>query len=207
MKLVVGISGASGAIYGLRILEVLRQVGVETHLVMSDSAKRTIVYETDYTIDAVKHLASQVHDINDIGASIASGSFRHDGMVIAPCSIKTLSAVANSFDTNLLIRAADVTLKERRRLVLMIRETPLHLGHLRLMTQVTEIGAVLVPPLPAFYHQPKTLDDIINQSVNKALDQFDLGVEIDLFKRWTGNEERQRASTTDPESASRLPRS
>lgn len=206
MKLVVGISGASGAIYGLRILEVLRQVGVETHLVMSDSAKRTIVYETGYTIDAVKHLASQVHDINDIGASIASGSFRHDGMVIAPCSIKTLSAVANSFDTNLLIRAADVTLKERRRLVLMIRETPLHLGHLRLMTQVTEIGAVLVPPLPAFYHQPKTLDDIINQSVNKALDQFDLGVEIDLFKRWTGNEERQRASTTDPEARPRPPR-
>ncbi|MBK7764917.1 MAG: UbiX family flavin prenyltransferase [Sulfuritalea sp.] len=195
MKLVVGISGASGAIYGLRILEVLRQVGVETHLVMSDSAKRTIVYETGYTIDAVKHLASHVHDINDIGASMASGSFRHDGMVIAPCSIKTLSAVANSFDTNLLIRAADVTLKERRRLVLMIRETPLHLGHLRLMTLATEIGAVLVPPLPAFYHQPKTLDDIINQSVNKALDQFDLGVEIDLFKRWTGNEERERASS------------
>ena len=192
MKLVVGISGASGAIYGLRILEVLKQVGVETHLVMSDSAKRTIAYETGYTIDAVKQLAARVHDINDIGASIASGSFRHDDMVIAPCSIKTLSAVANSFDTNLLIRAADVTLKERRRLVLMIRETPLHLGHLRLMTQVTEIGAVLVPPLPAFYHQPKTLDDIINQSVNKALDQFDLGVEIDLFRRWTGNEERVR---------------
>jgi len=193
MKLVVGISGASGAIYGLRILEVLREVGVETHLVMSDSAKRTIVYETDYTIDAVKKLASYVHDVNDVGACISSGSFRHHGMVIAPCSIKTLSALANSFNTNLLIRAADVTLKERRKLVLMIRETPLHLGHLRLMTQVTEIGAVLVPPLPAFYHQPKTLDDIINQSVNKALDQFDLGVELDLFKRWTGNEERERA--------------
>lgn len=195
MKLVVGISGASGAIYGLRILEVLKQVGVETHLVMSDSAKRTIMYETDYTIDAVKKLATYVHDINDVGASISSGSFRHDGMVIAPCSIKTLSALANSFNTNLLIRSADVTLKERRRLVLMIRETPLHLGHLRLMTQVTEIGAVLVPPLPAFYHQPKTLDDIINQSVNKALDQFNLGIELDLFKRWTGNEERERAKS------------
>lgn len=206
MKLVVGISGASGAIYGLRILEVLRQVGVETHLVMSDAAKRTIVYETGCTIDAVKRLASQVHDINDIGASIASGSFRHDGMVVAPCSIKTLSAVANSFGTNLLVRAADVTLKERRKLVLMVRETPLHLGHLRLMTQATEIGAVLVPPLPAFYHQPKTLDDIIDQSVNKALDQFDLGVEIDLFKRWTGDEERRRASATDPEAASPPPR-
>ena len=195
MKLVVGISGASGAIYGLRILQVLKQVGVETHLVMTDSAKRTITYETDCTIDAVKDLASQVHDVNDVGACIASGSFRHDGMVIAPCSIKTLSAVANSYATNLMIRAADVTLKERRRLVLMIRETPLHLGHLRLMTQAAEIGAVLVPPLPAFYHQPKTIDDIINQSVSRALDQFDLGVELDLYKRWTGNEERERAKS------------
>ena len=193
MKLVVGISGASGAIYGLRILEVLKRIGVETHLVMSDAAKRTIVYETAYTIDAVRSLATHVHDINDIGACIASGSFRHDGMVIAPCSIKTLSAVAHSFSTNLLLRAADVALKERRRLVLMIRETPLHLGHLRLMTQVAEIGAVLVPPAPAFYHHPQTLDDIINQSVGKALDQFDLGVELDLVKRWTGNEERERA--------------
>lgn len=195
MKLVVGISGASGAIYGLRILEVLKQLGVETHLVMSDSAKRTIAYETDYTIDAVKSLATHVHDINDIGASIASGSFRHNGMVIAPCSIKTLSAVANCFATNLLIRAADVTLKERRRLVLMVRETPLHLGHLRLMTQAAEAGAVLVPPMPAFYHLPKTLDDIINQSVSKVLDLFDLNLDVDLFKRWTGTEERGRAKS------------
>jgi len=191
MRLVVGISGASGAIYGIRILEVLQRIGVETHLVMSDSAKRTIVYETDFSINDVKSLAYKMHDINDVGASISSGSFRHDGMVIAPCSIKTMSALANSFNTNLLIRAADVTLKERRKLVLMIRETPLHLGHLRLMTQVTETGAVLVPPLPAFYHRPRTLDDIINQSVNKALDQF--GLELDLFKRWTGNEERELA--------------
>ena len=195
MKLVVGISGASGAIYGLRILEVLKQIGAETHLVMSDSAKRTIAFETGRAIESVKALATHVHDINDIGAGIASGSFRHDGMVIAPCSIKTLSAVANSFSTNLLIRAADVTLKERRRLVLMVRETPLHLGHLRLMTQVAEIGAILVPPMPAFYHLPRTLDDIIDQSVNKVLDQFDLGVELDLFKRWTGDEERQRAKS------------
>jgi flavin prenyltransferase len=192
-KIVVGISGASGAIYGLRILEVLKQAGVETHLVMSDSGKRTIVYETDYTLQAVKELASYVHDINDVGACISSGSFKHDGMVLAPCSIKTLSAIANSFNTNLLVRAADVTLKERRRLVLMIRETPLHLGHLRLMTQVTETGAVLVPPMPAFYHRPKTLEDVINQSVNKALDQFNLDVELNLFKRWTGNEEREKA--------------
>ena len=191
MKLVVGISGASGAIYGVRILEVLRQAGVETHLVMSDSGKRTIAYETDYSVEQVKDLASHVHSINDVGACISSGSFRHNGMVIAPCSIKTLSALATSFNTNLLIRAADVTLKERRKLVLMVRETPLHLGHLRLMTQVTEIGAVLVPPLPAFYHRPRTLDDVIIQSVNKALDQFDL--DLNLFKRWTGNEERERA--------------
>ncbi|MCK0510006.1 UbiX family flavin prenyltransferase [Aromatoleum buckelii] len=191
MRIVVGISGASGAIYGIRLLEVLKKIGVETDLVMSDSAKRTIVYETDYSINDVKLLASCVHDINDVGASIASGSFRHAGMVIAPCSIKTLSAVANSFNTNLLIRAADVTLKERRKLVLMIRETPLHLGHLRLMTQVTETGAVLVPPLPAFYHRPQTIDDIINQSVTKVLDQFDL--DVDLFGRWTGNEERDLA--------------
>jgi 4-hydroxy-3-polyprenylbenzoate decarboxylase len=191
MKLVVGISGASGAIYGVRILEVLRQAGVETHLVMSDSGKRTIAYETDYSIEQVKDLASHVHSINDVGACISSGSFKHNGMVIAPCSIKTLSALANSFNTNLLIRAADVTLKERRKLVLMVRETPLHLGHLRLMTQVTETGAVLVPPLPAFYHRPQTLEDVIIQSVNKALDQFDL--DLNLFRRWTGNEEHERA--------------
>jgi flavin prenyltransferase len=192
-RIVVGISGASGAIYGVRILQVLKEAGVETHLVMSDSAKRTLVYETDYAIKAVRDLATHVHDINDVGACISSGSFKHDGMVIAPCSIKTLSALANSFNTNLLIRAADVTLKERRRLVLMIRETPLHLGHLRLMTLVTETGAVLVPPLPAFYHRPKTLEDVIDQSVNKALDQFNLDVELNLFKRWTGNEEREKS--------------
>ena len=196
MRLVVGMSGASGAIYGLRILEVLRDLGIETHLVMSDSAKRTIVYETDRRIDEVKQLATHVHELNDVGACISSGSFKHDGMVIAPCSIKTLSALAQSFNTNLLIRAADVTLKERRKLVLMVRETPLHLGHLRLMTHVTETGAVVLPPLPAFYHRPKTLEDIIDQSVNKALDQFDLGVELNLFKRWTGNEEREKAKSS-----------
>ena len=191
MKIVVGMSGASGSIYGVRMLEVLQQAGVETHLVMSDAAKRTIVYETDRSIADVKKLATHVHELSDIGACPSSGSFRHDGMVIAPCSIKTLSALANSFNANLLIRAADVTLKERRKLVLMVRETPLHLGHLRLMTQVTETGAVILPPMPAFYHLPKTLDDIINQSVNKALDQF--GVDVSLFKRWTGNEEREHA--------------
>ncbi len=193
MKIVVGISGASGAIYGIRTLEVLKHAGIETHLVISDSGKRTLAYETDYTIDAVKALATRVHDINDVGACIASGSFRHDGMIIAPCSIKTLSAVANCFATNLLIRAADVALKERRKLVLMLRETPLHLGHLRLMTQAAEAGAVLAPPLPAFYHRPQTIADIVDQSVNRALDQFDLGITLDLFPRWTGEEERAKA--------------
>ncbi len=193
MKIVVGISGASGAIYGIRTLEVLKQAGIETHLVISDSAKRTLAYETDYTIDAVKALATRVHDINDVGAGIASGSFRHDGMIIAPCSIKTLSAVANCFATNLMIRAADVTLKERRKLVLMLRETPLHLGHLRLMAQAAEAGAVIAPPMPAFYHRPQSIGDIVDQSVNRALDQFDLGITLDLFPRWTGEEERSKA--------------
>ena len=193
MKIVVGISGASGAIYGVRALEVLRQAGVETHLVISDSGKRTLAYETDYTIDSVKALASRVHDINDVGASIASGSFRHDGMLIAPCSIKTLSAVANCFATNLMIRAADVTLKERRKLVLMLRETPLHPGHLRLMVQAAEAGAVLAPPMPAFYHRPQSIGDIVDQSVNRALDQFELGISLDLFPRWTGEEEKLKA--------------
>ena len=175
MKLVIGISGASGAIYGVRMLQVLREVGVETHLVMSDAAKRTIAYETDFSIDQVRSLASHAHDINDIGAGIASGSFRHDGMVIAPCSIKTLSAVANSFATNLLVRAADVTLKERRRLLLMVRETPLNLAHLRNMTAVTEMGGVIFPPLPAFYHRPQTLDEAVAESVERVLALLGVG--------------------------------
>jgi flavin prenyltransferase len=187
MKLVVGMSGASGAIYGIRVLEVLNRAGVETHLVMSNSARRTVALETDHGVDNVLKLATHVHDVDDLGACISSGSFKHDGMVIAPCSIKTLSAVANSFNSNLLCRAADVTLKERRKLVLMIRETPLHFGHLRLMTQITETGAVLVPPIPAFYHRPKTLDGMINQLANKALEQF--GMDVNLLNRWTGTDQ------------------
>lgn len=186
MRLVVGMSGASGAIYGIRVLEVLNRAGVETHLVMSNSARRTVALETDHGVDNVLKLATHVHHVDDLGACISSGSFKHDGMVIAPCSIKTLSAVANSFNSNLLCRAADVTLKERRKLVLMVRETPLHLGHLRLMTQITETGAVLVPPIPAFYHRPKTLDGMINQLVNKALEQF--GMDGNLLNRWTGTD-------------------
>lgn len=186
-RLVVGISGASGVIYGVRLLEVLRGVeGVETHLVMSSAAKQTILLETDYTVEAVEALAGQHYRINDVAAAISSGSFRTRGMVVIPCSMKTLSGIALSFSDNLLLRAADVTLKDRRRLVLVPRESPLHLGHLRMMTQVVEMGAALVPPMPAFYHRPRTLDDIINQSVNRVLDLLDIELPVDLFERWSG---------------------
>ena len=185
MQLIVGISGATGVIYGIRLLEVLRSIDdIETHLIITSAARQTIVYETDYTVAQVSALASHVYNNRDIGAAIASGSFRTAGMVIAPCSIKTLSGIANSYADNLLVRAADVVLKERRRLVLIVRETPLHLGHLRLMTAVTEYGAVLLPPLPAFYPRPETIDDIVNQTVGRILDQFD--IEANLFPRWRG---------------------
>ncbi len=185
MQLIVGISGATGVIYGIRLLEVLRSIDdIETHLIITSAARQTIVYETDYTVARVSALASHVYNNRDIGAAIASGSFRTAGMVIAPCSIKTLSGIANSYADNLLVRAADVVLKERRRLVLMVRETPLHLGHLRLMTAAAEYGAVLLPPLPAFYPRPETVDDIVNQTVGRILDQFD--IEANLFSRWRG---------------------
>ncbi|MEX2535232.1 MAG: UbiX family flavin prenyltransferase [Trueperaceae bacterium] len=183
-RIVVGISGASGAIYGIRALEVLRDLGVETHLVLSAGARATIAYETRYRVDEVKELASVVHGEQNMGASISSGSFHTDGMLVAPCSMKTLSGIANSYADNLLIRAADVVLKERRTLVLMVRETPLHAGHLRLMSEASANGAVILPPMPAFYHQPQTVDDIINQGVGKALDQF--GIDAGLFRRWAG---------------------
>jgi len=184
MRIIVGISGATGAIYGIRLLEALREQGVETHLVITQPAKATIEYETSYSLAQVEALATHVYDVNDIGAPIASGSFRTDGMVVAPCSVKTLSAIANSYSDNLLVRAADVTLKERRRLILLVRETPLHLGHLRLMTMVTEMGGIILPPVPAFYHHPKTVDDIINQTIGKVLDQ--LGLDSKIFRRWEG---------------------
>jgi 4-hydroxy-3-polyprenylbenzoate decarboxylase len=184
LKLIVGISGATGAIYGIRILEELNRLGIETHLIISEAGKQTIELETEYTVGAVERLASEVHSICNLAASISSGSFRTNGMIIAPCSMKSLSAVANSFNTNLLIRAADVTLKEKRKLVMVVRETPLHLGHLRLMTMVAETGAVLLPPMPAFYNHPRSLDDLINQTVGKVLDQFQ--IEHDLFNRWHG---------------------
>lgn len=184
-RLIVGISGASGAIYGVRLLQVLRDVaGVETHLVMSQAARQTLSLETDLSLRDVQALADVVHDARDIAASISSGSFKTAGMVILPCSIKTLSGIVNSYTDTLVTRAADVVLKERRPLVLCVRETPLHLGHLRLMTQAAELGAVIMPPVPAFYHRPQTLDDVINQTVNRVLDQFDIDLPEDLFTRW-----------------------
>lgn len=186
-RLIIGISGASGAIYGVRLLQVLRDVeDVETHLVMSQAARQTLSLETDLSLRDVQALADVVHDARDIAASISSGSFKTAGMVILPCSIKTLSGIVNSYTDTLVTRAADVVLKERRPLVLCVRETPLHLGHLRLMTQAAELGAVIMPPVPAFYHRPQTLDDIINQTVNRVLDQFDIDLPEDLFTRWQG---------------------
>ena len=186
-RLIVGISGASGAIYGIRALEVLRAIPeIETHLVITASGRRTIAEETRYKAAEVEALAHVVHDQRDIGASLASGSFRTSGMLVAPCSVKTLSGIAHSYNDNLLTRAADVCLKERRKLVLLVRETPLHLGHLELMAQVTRYGAIVLPPVPAFYHRPKTIDEIVDQSVGKALDQF--GIPHRLFKRWKEKE-------------------
>lgn len=186
-RLIVGISGASGAIYGVRLLQVLQSVeGVESHLVMSQAARQTLSLETDYSLRDVQALADVVHDARDIAASISSGSFKTAGMVILPCSIKTLSGIVHSYTDSLVTRAADVVLKERRPLVLCVRETPLHLGHLRLMTQAAELGAVIMPPVPAFYHRPESLDDVINQTVNRVLDQFDIDLPEDLFTRWQG---------------------
>jgi len=186
-RLIVGISGASGAIYGVRLLQVLRDVPeVETHLVMSQAARQTLTLETDFSLRDVQALANVVHDARDIAASISSGSYKTAGMVILPCSIKTLSGIVNSYPDTLVTRAADVVLKERRPLVLCVRETPLHLGHLRLMTHAAELGAVIMPPVPAFYHRPQSLDDVINQTVNRVLDQFDIDLPEDLFTRWQG---------------------
>lgn len=186
-RLIIGISGASGAIYGVRLLQVLRDVAeVETHLVMSQAARQTLALETNLSLREVQALADVVHDARDIAASISSGSFKTAGMAILPCSIKTLSGIVNSYTDGLLTRAADVVLKERRPLVLCVRETPLHLGHLRLMTQAAELGAVVMPPVPAFYHRPQTIDDLINQTINRVLDQFDIELPEDLFTRWTG---------------------
>jgi len=184
-RLIVGITGASGVIYGIRLLQVLKQGGeIETHLVLSPAAKATIAQETEWKISEVEALASVVHNPNDIGASIASGSFVTMGMVIVPCSIKTLSAVANSYSADLISRAADVCLKEGRPLILCVRETPLHLGHLRLMTYAAEIGATILPPIPAFYGHPTTVDGIVDGTVGRIL--LRLGIDNELYVKWKG---------------------
>jgi len=178
-------SGASGPQYGIRLLEVLRDIeDVETHLIISDAAKRNIELESDWEVERVEALANVVYDSMDLAASVSSGSFRTEGMVIAPCSVKTMSGLANSFDTNLLIRAGDVVLKEKRKLVIVFRETPLHLGHLRLLTHLAEIGATILPPVTSFYHRPKTIQDMIDQIIGKVLDQF--CIDHHLFSRWKG---------------------
>ena len=184
MRMVVGITGASGTVYGVRLLEVLRDLGVETHLVMTNAARRVVELETGYAVEQIEGLAGVSYANDEIDAPIASGSFRTAGMIVAPCSIKSLSAIANSYNDGLLVRAADVVLKERRKLVLVVRETPLHLGHLRLMAAATEYGAVILPPMPAFYHQPKTISDLVDQTVGKVLDQF--GLDHHLYRRWRG---------------------
>jgi 4-hydroxy-3-polyprenylbenzoate decarboxylase len=182
-RLIIGISGATGAIYGVRMLEILAKVeDIETHLVLSKAGKMTIQVETPYAVKDVEAMADVVHDINNVGASISSGSFRTEGMVIAPCSMKSMGAIAHSLGGDLLVRAADVVLKERKKLVLAVRETPLHLGHLEAMAALARMGAVIFPPVPAFYHRPKTLDDVINQTVTRILDQFD--IDVTLFHRW-----------------------
>ena len=182
--IIVGISGASGIVYGVRALQMLRECGVDTHLVMSKSAELTLHHEMDMSLSDIHALATEVHAIKNVGASIASGSFVTAGMLIAPCSIRSMSEIASGVTSTLLTRAADVVLKERRRLVLMVRETPLHTGHLRTMTQLSEMGAVIAPPVPAFYTRPESLDDIVTQSIARVLDLFDIHAE--QVKRWQG---------------------
>lgn len=181
-RLIVGISGASGVVYGLRLLEVLKDLDVESHLVMTRAAELTLSLETDRRAEDVRALAAVCHPVGNIGASIASGSFRTLGMIVAPCSVKTLAEIATGVTSNLLTRAADVVLKERRRLVLMLRETPLHAGHIRAMAAATEMGAIIAPPVPGFYARPETVEDIIDHSVGRVLDLF--GLESGLVRRW-----------------------
>ncbi len=186
-KIIVGISGASGVIYGIRLLEILRTLdSVEAHLVLTPATRLTISLETGTSVEQVESMADYVYQPGDIAAAISSGSFRSAGMVVAPCSMKTVSGIATSYSDNLLLRAADVILKERRRLVLLVRETPLHLGHLRLLVQLAEMGAVIMPPVPAFYHRPNSLEEVIDQTINRVLDLLDIELACDLFPRWQG---------------------
>jgi 4-hydroxy-3-polyprenylbenzoate decarboxylase len=182
-RLVIAITGASGVIYGIRALEVLREAqAAETHLILSTAAARTLAEETDYSIEQVRDLAAKVYGFKDIGAAVASGSFQTEGMLVAPCSVKTLSGIAYGFAEDLIVRAADVCLKERRRLVLLFRETPLHAGHIAAMEQATRNGAIVMPPVPAFYNKPQTIRDLVDQTVGRALDLF--GIETGIVKRW-----------------------
>lgn len=182
-KLIIGISGASGAIYGIRLCEILKgRPDIETHLVITETAKKIIEEETSYTVPQVSDLVDHTHDINDLGAPISSGSFITQGMIIAPCSAKTLSALSSSYTDNLLTRAGDVMLKERRKMVVLFRETPLHLGHIDNMRKVTERGGIILPPIPAYYHKPETIADLVNHTLGKVLDLFD--IEHNLFERW-----------------------
>ena len=200
-QIIIGMSGASGSIYGIRLLQVLKTVDeVETHLVMSPYAKQIIEIETSYSVQYVEQLADVVHGIRDQASSISSGSFRTDGMIIAPCSIKTLSAIANSYADNLLVRAADVTLKEQRKLVLMPRETPLHVGHCKLLYEAAQLGAVIAPPIPAFYDEPVTIDDQVNHSVGRVLDQF--GLDLGIVKRWQGTRGHSKSEETKADAVS-----
>lgn len=187
-RLIVGISGASGAIYGVRLLQLLRDTPIETHLIMSQAARITLAQETNLKVSDVEALATRTHAINDIGAACSSGSWRTLGMVVAPCSVKTMSEIATGVTANLLSRSADVVLKERRRLVLMLRETPLHLGHVRRMMEVTEAGAIVYPPVPAFYARPASLDEMVDHTLGRVLDLFD--IDLGTVRRWTGQVSR-----------------
>ncbi len=185
MRLVIGMSGATGIIYGVRLLEVLKPMpDVETHLIMSRTAKMNAVIETDWSVKDIEALADEVHSDKDLAANISSGSFTTDGMIVVPCSMKSLSGIANSYADTLLVRAADVVLKERRRLVIVPRETPLHVGHCKLLYDTAQLGAIIVPPMPAFYNRPQTIDDIVNHTVGRLLDLF--GFDAGIVKRWSG---------------------
>ena len=193
MRLIVGISGASGVIYGIRMLEVLQDhPEVETHLVLSNGGKLNIALETDWAVKDVEALADEVHSDQNLAATIASGSFNTGGMVVAPCTMKTLSGIVHSYADTLIVRAADVVLKEQRKLVLMPRETPLHAGHCKLLLEATQLGAQLAPPMPAFYNDPKTIDDLVNHNVGRVLDLF--GIDNSIVKRWAGAQPRKKAA-------------
>lgn len=201
LPLVVAITGATGVIYGVEMMRTLKKLEIPTHLILSEAAIRNLAIETDCAPGDVEKLADVVHKNRDVGAAVASGSFKTRGMIVVPCTIKSLSGIANSYTDNLILRAADVTLKERRRLVLMVRETPLHKGHLELMARCADLGATILPPMPAFYHGPRTILDLVHQSVGKALDQLD--IEHDLFARWTGRKHNRHAGRANPNAPDR----